>query len=176
MEPLSIRWQTHTAQQTRELGVALGSLLQPGDFVALVGELGAGKTEFARGVAEGDAVPQDEVASPTFALIHRYQGRIPLVHADLFRLAGEEDLYGTGYYELRDSDEAAVVVEWADRIPSAAPADALRVRLEAGPGEGDRWLTATGTGPVSSARLRDWVRRTGAVRGVSPGAPPHGGP
>ncbi|MGO8968980.1 MAG: tRNA (adenosine(37)-N6)-threonylcarbamoyltransferase complex ATPase subunit type 1 TsaE [Myxococcaceae bacterium] len=157
MEPLSIRWTSHSTQETRKLGAALGRLLQPGDFVALIGELGAGKTEFARGVAEGCSVPSDEVASPTFALLHRYRGRIPLLHADLFRLAGEVDLYGTGYFELRDSDEPAVVVEWADRIASAVPPDALRVHFAPGPGEGDRHLTATASGPISRRRLGEWA-------------------
>jgi tRNA threonylcarbamoyladenosine biosynthesis protein TsaE len=158
MEPLSVSFTTQAADKTRELGAALGRLLHPGDFVALLGDLGAGKTEFARGMAEGCGVPAEEVASPTFALIHRYQGRIPLVHADLFRLSGEEDLYGTGYYEVRDADEAAVVVEWADRVPSAVPEDALRIQFDSGPGERDRHLTATPTGPVSARRLQAWAR------------------
>ena len=135
----------------------MGRLLRPGDFVALLGELGTGKTEFARGVAEGCGVPSDAVASPTFALIHRYEGRIPLLHADLFRLASEEELYGTGYHELRDSGEAAVVVEWADRIASAVPPDALCVTFTAGPEDTERRLTATSTGPTSKKRLGDWM-------------------
>ncbi len=158
MEPLTVSITTHTAQRTRQLGEALGRLLQPGDFVALLGELGTGKTEFARGLAEGCGVAPEVVASPTFALLHLYQGRIPLIHADLFRLASEEDLFGTGYYELRDSDSAAVVVEWADRISTAVPEDALRIHFTSGPAEGDRRLTATGTGAVSRQRLRDWAR------------------
>ncbi len=156
MEPLNAVWVTHTAEETRELGEALGKLLQPGDFVALLGELCAGKTEFARGVAQGCGVPPDEVASPTFALIHCYRGRISLLHADLFRLAGEDDLYGTGYFELRDSGEAAAVVEWADRIPVAVPQEALQVRFTAGAGDSERRLTASATGPVSLGRLQAW--------------------
>ena len=155
---MSVCWQTHLPEKTRELGVALGRLLQRGDFVALVGDLGAGKTEFVRGVAEGAGAPPDAVASPTFALIHRYPGRIPLVHADLFRLSGEEDLYGTGYYDVRDTDEAAVLVEWADRVRAAVGPDALRIHIVVGPGESDRHLTATSTGPQSLARLREWAR------------------
>jgi len=136
----------------------LGQLLVPGDFVALLGELGAGKTEFARGVAEGAGVPVEEVASPTFALIHRYQGRIPLLHADLFRLQSQDDLYGTGYFELRDTGEAAVLVEWADRIPGAIPEDALEVRLTAGTGPEERRLAVASQGPNSQARLAEWQK------------------
>lgn len=158
MEPLSVSLFTRSADKTRELGVALGRLLRPGDFVALLGELGAGKTEFARGVAKGCGVPPDEVASPTFALIHRYQGRIPLVHADLFRLTDEDDLFGTGYFELRDTADAAVLVEWADRIPSAVPEDALEVRFSAGESSDERRLSVTPTGPVARERLGEWTR------------------
>lgn len=159
---MRVSFTTHSADKTRQLGAALGRLLHPADFVALSGQLGAGKTEFARGVAEGCGVPPDEVASPTFALIHRYQGRIPLVHADLFRLAGEDDLYGTGYFELRDSGEAAVLVEWAERIPSAVPSDAVHVRFSPGVGPDDRQLSVAATGQASKERLAEWASRTGA--------------
>jgi tRNA threonylcarbamoyladenosine biosynthesis protein TsaE len=158
MEPLSLSFLTRSAQKTRELGAVLGRLLLPGDFVALLGELGAGKTEFVRGVAEGAGVPADEVASPTFALIHRYRGRIPLVHADLFRLEGQDDLYGTGYFELRDAGDAAVLVEWADRISEAVPPDAVEVRLTAEGGPHQRRLSAAATGPLSRSRLLAWSR------------------
>ena len=158
MEPLRLSFLTRSAEETRKLGETLGQLLLPGDFVALLGELGAGKTEFARGVAEGAGVPVEEVASPTFALIHRYQGRIPLLHADLFRLETQDDLYGTGYFELRDTGEAAVLVEWADRIPDAVPPDALEVRLSAGMGPEERRLAVASRGPLSQARLAEWRR------------------
>jgi tRNA threonylcarbamoyladenosine biosynthesis protein TsaE len=166
MEPLKLSLLTRSAEETRALGAALGQLLQPGDFVALLGELGAGKTEFVRGVAQGAGVPTDEVASPTFALIHRYQGRLPLVHADLFRLQTEEELYGTGYFELRDAGEAAVLVEWADRIADAVPPDALEVRLTAGRGPKERRLAVASQGPLSRTRLTDWSRA--AVDAASP--------
>jgi tRNA threonylcarbamoyladenosine biosynthesis protein TsaE len=168
MEPVSVSFTTRSADATRELGAVLGRLLKPRDFIALLGELGAGKTEFARGVAEGCGVPPEEVASPTFALIHRYQGRIPLLHADLFRLAGEDDLYGTGYFELRDSGEAAALVEWADRIPSAVPADAVRVQFAQGQGHDERRLSAAATGPVSRTRLAEWENAPGTKVGPTP--------
>jgi tRNA threonylcarbamoyl adenosine modification protein YjeE len=168
LEPMSVSFTTRSADKTRQLGALLGRLLQPRDFVALLGELGAGKTEFARGVAEGCAVPPDEVASPTFALIHRYQGRIPLLHMDLFRLGSEEELYGTGYFELRDAGEAAVLVEWADRIATAVPADAVRIRFAEGPGPEERRLSADATGPVSAERLAEWLDAPGADEARTP--------
>lgn len=157
MEPLTASWETHSAAETRQLGTVLGRLLQPGDFVALIGELGAGKTEFARGVASGCGVPSDEVASPTFALVHRYQGRIPLVHADLYRLESEDDLYGTGYFELRDAGDAALLVEWADRIPSAVPPEALTLQLRLGAsGDDERLLAASARGAAALRLLAGW--------------------
>jgi tRNA threonylcarbamoyladenosine biosynthesis protein TsaE len=173
MEPLSVSFLTRSADKTRQLGSVLGRLLRPADFVALLGDLGAGKTEFARGVAEGAGVPVEEVASPTFALIHRYQGRIPLVHADLFRLEGDDDLYGTGYFELRDSGEAAVLVEWADRIPSAVSKDAVTVRLTSGHAPEERRLSVASTGVVSRARLAEW--RGAAASFLAPAAYTAGG-
>jgi len=165
MEPLSASFVTRSASETRALGAALGRVLAPGDFVALLGELGAGKTEFARGAAEGCRVPPEEVASPSFALIHRYHGRIPLAHADLYRLGDEDDLYGTGYFELRDAGDEALMVEWADRIPRAIASDALRVRFVL-PAEGDRRdVDAAATGPTSRRLLERW--RTELASGVS---------
>jgi tRNA threonylcarbamoyladenosine biosynthesis protein TsaE len=169
LEAMSFTFVSHSASSTRQLGAALGRLLQPSDFVALVGELGAGKTEFARGVAEGCGVPAEEVASPTFALLHRYRGRIPLIHADLFRLSTEDDLYGTGYFELRDSGEAALLVEWADRIPAAVPEDVVRVHLTQGASETERHLSATATGPLSAQRLAELSRMREAAQPSSPG-------
>ncbi|MGZ6131541.1 MAG: tRNA (adenosine(37)-N6)-threonylcarbamoyltransferase complex ATPase subunit type 1 TsaE [Myxococcaceae bacterium] len=106
--------------ETRALGEALGRVLQEGDFIGLVGELGAGKTELARGIARGVGIRDEDVTSPTFAIVHQHHGRIPLTHADLYRLTGSADLDGTGFHELRDGP-GATLVEWVDRVPGAAP-------------------------------------------------------
>ena len=100
-------------EQTHALGVRLGALLAPGDFVGLVGQLGAGKTHFVRGVAEGAGVAPGEVSSPTFAIVHPYQGRFPLHHADLYRLKDEDELYATGFFDLLGPD-SAMLVEWLE--------------------------------------------------------------
>ncbi|MCI0574402.1 MAG: tRNA (adenosine(37)-N6)-threonylcarbamoyltransferase complex ATPase subunit type 1 TsaE [Myxococcaceae bacterium] len=115
-------------EMTYRMGVRLGQLLQPGDFVGLVGELGAGKTHFVRGVAEGAGVPSDVVASPTYSIVTTYPGRIPLHHADLYRLEDHDELYATGFFDLLDG-EGAVLVEWLDKVPSAAPREYLRITL-----------------------------------------------
>jgi tRNA threonylcarbamoyladenosine biosynthesis protein TsaE len=119
---------------TRELGGRIAAALAPGDFVGLEGELGAGKTFLARAICTALGVPEDRIASPTFAIVHPYEGgRIPLHHADLYRISDLDELYETGFLDLVGR-ESALVVEWIDRVPEAAPAEWLRVRLlHAGP-------------------------------------------
>ena len=150
----SMSFSSASPEDTRALGEALGRVLQDGDFVGLEGELGAGKTEFARGLAKGAGVPEDEVASPTFAIVHAYRGRLPLAHADLYRLTDSDDLYGTGYHELRDGP-GAMAVEWLDRFPDAAPADALRIRFTE-TGDGLRELHCQTSGTLSRHLLERW--------------------
>ncbi len=125
----TVSFSSASPAETRALGEALGRVLQEGDFVGLVGELGAGKTELARGIARGVGIRDEDVTSPTFAIVHQHHGRIPLTHADLYRLTGPADLDGTGFHELRDGP-GATLVEWVDRVPGAAPPDALRIVLE----------------------------------------------
>jgi tRNA threonylcarbamoyladenosine biosynthesis protein TsaE len=137
---------TRSARATFQLGVRLGEALRPGDVVALVGELGAGKTQLVRGICRGAGVPEQEVASPTFAIVATYRGRLPVHHADLYRLADEDELYATGFSELAGG-EGALLVEWADRIPAALPAERLEVRLEHDAlAPATRHLTLVGTG------------------------------
>jgi tRNA threonylcarbamoyladenosine biosynthesis protein TsaE len=122
------RLRSRSAAATRALGERLGRLLRPGDVVALVGELGAGKTQFVRGACVGARVPPGEVSSPSFAIVATYRGRVPVHHADLYRIADEDELYATGFGDLVGA-EGALLVEWADRIPCALPEERLTVRL-----------------------------------------------
>ncbi|MCE9673545.1 tRNA (adenosine(37)-N6)-threonylcarbamoyltransferase complex ATPase subunit type 1 TsaE [Myxococcus stipitatus] len=147
--------QLESPDETHRLGVRLGGLLESGDFVGLVGDLGAGKTHLVRGVAEGARVPRSEVASPTFAIVYPYSGRIPLYHADLYRLTGYDDLYATGFMDLVGG-EGAVLVEWLDRVPEAAPREYLRVTLSHAGGEARR-LVAEAFGARPSALLAAWL-------------------
>lgn len=119
---------SRSAAATRTLGRRLGTLLRPGDVVALEGDLGAGKTELVRGACAGAKVPAAEVSSPSFAIVATYRGRIPVHHADLYRIGDEDELYGTGFGDLVGG-EGALLVEWADRIPGALPSERLTVRL-----------------------------------------------
>jgi len=153
---LEQRFQSGSPEQTFSLGVALGRIIQPGDFVGLVGELGTGKTQLVRGVAAGAGVPSAQVASPSFAIVYPYQGRIPIHHADLFRIADYDELYATGFTDLASAD-AAMLVEWLDRVPGAAPADLLLLQFQFGESDQDRRITASAFGHGPRDLLRRWV-------------------
>jgi tRNA threonylcarbamoyladenosine biosynthesis protein TsaE len=114
--------------ETERLGRTLGRVLQGGEVLALVGELGAGKTAFVRGVASGLNVRSASVSSPTFVLIHQYQGRLPLIHVDLYRLRTESEAENIGLHEYFDGS-AVTAIEWADRLPTFLPNDRLEVQM-----------------------------------------------
>ncbi len=133
-----------TAADMRRVGRALGTLLREGDVVGLLGPLGSGKTTLAQGIAAGLRVPADRhVASPTFALVNEHPGRVPFVHADLYRVASAAELRELG---LDDAfPRAACVIEWLDRYAEVAPADRLEVAI-AFADAGARHLELRGTG------------------------------
>ncbi len=139
---------------TEAAGAALGAVLVPGDVIALVGDLGAGKTTFVRGLARGAGVDEAVVASPTFALVSEYPGRLTVLHLDLYRLERERELDELGFDDVLDRADAAAVIEWADRFAHRLPRDHLRIELtHAGDG---RVIAATALGPRSAARLAQW--------------------
>jgi len=117
---------TESEQATVELGARLAGSLEPGAVVLLEGELGAGKTAFVRGLAIGLGAPEEEVSSPTFTLIQEYRGRMPFLHADLYRISGAEadDL---GLDEL--GRDGVVAIEWAAKLVRK-PAGAVEVAIE----------------------------------------------
>ncbi len=119
---------SHTPRQTEEIGSLLGSMLATGDIIALCGELGTGKTTLVRGMARGIGLEEEEVASPSFTLVNEYEGPLRLFHIDLYRLADARELIAIDYEEYLTAD-GAVVIEWADRIPQAIPAEALWIML-----------------------------------------------
>lgn len=112
---------------TVEYGRKLGELLLPGDFIALVGELGAGKTQFAKGVALGAGVPENEpVCSPSYSILNIHHGRIPLYHFDLYRLTDPGLIEELGFEEYFDGD-GVCLVEWADLLGDQIPGDMLKI-------------------------------------------------
>jgi tRNA threonylcarbamoyladenosine biosynthesis protein TsaE len=116
--------------QTERFGAALGALLQPGDVVLLAGDLGAGKTQFTKGVARALGITQ-AITSPTFNLVLEYETNSGegLRHFDLYRLEHESELDDIDYFGLLE-DEAISIVEWGDKFPSAMPLDYLLVDFE----------------------------------------------
>ena len=117
---------THSEGETAAVGRNLGRRLGPGAVVLLEGSLGAGKTAFARGLAEGLGCDGDDVSSPTFTIVQEYRGRTRLQHVDLYRLTPEE-VDDLGLEDLRE--DSVMAVEWPDRWRRAPP-EATRVRLE----------------------------------------------
>lgn len=114
--------------ETESFGNAIGQLLRGGEVLALIGELGAGKTALVRGIVAGLGAPAASVTSPTFLLVHEYQGRLPIIHIDLYRLQKLEETESIGLSDYL-ADDVAVAIEWADRFPQLLPDDRLEVRL-----------------------------------------------
>jgi tRNA threonylcarbamoyladenosine biosynthesis protein TsaE len=124
------RLRSDGPEATRAIGRAIGRVAAPGTLVALVGELGAGKTQLAKGVAEGLEVPT-VVNSPTFVLMNEHVGRMRLYHVDAYRLGDAEEAVDAGLIDERQAD-GVVVVEWADRLDGWLPADRLEIAIDAG--------------------------------------------
>jgi tRNA threonylcarbamoyladenosine biosynthesis protein TsaE len=116
---MSRTFRSRSESETRELGRTLALALEPGTVVLLVGDLGAGKTSFVKGLAAGLGIEPDTVGSPTFTLVHAYRGRLTLYHVDLYRVEGAEpeDL---GLEELAGG-EAIVAIEWAEKLVRPFP-------------------------------------------------------
>lgn len=116
-----------TESETEALGAALAERLTPPAFVALYGDLGAGKTALVRGM--GAVLGTSGVRSPTFTIVHEYQTSPRLIHFDAYRLADAEELFAIGFEEYL-AEHAILVLEWAERVPEALPKDRLDVFLE----------------------------------------------
>jgi tRNA threonylcarbamoyladenosine biosynthesis protein TsaE len=141
---------------TAALGRRLGQLLFPGAVVALVGTLGAGKTQLVRAIAEGlDLADSRVVSSPTFVLIQEYQARLPIYHFDAYRLRGSAELFDLGVHEYFEG-HGVCLVEWADRAAECLPAEHLTVVLEV-TGETSRRATVTARGLQYESMLKNFT-------------------
>ena len=121
---------THSERETADVALQLAQTLRPGDVVLLHGELGAGKTAFVRGLAEGLGISPDAVSSPTFTLIQEYRGgRLPLFHVDLYRLDDPREIDDLGLEEI--AADGVLAIEWAEKLPRTAE-DAIHVTIEHG--------------------------------------------
>ncbi len=139
---LKISVESETA--TGELGRQIAESLEPGAVIALIGDLGAGKTRLVQAIAVGLGVPVDQVNSPTFTLVQEYDGRIPLRHCDTYRLRDADEFLDLGLDELLALDGIALI-EWADRVKHLLPRDLIRIEIRiVSPTSREFTLTATG--------------------------------
>jgi tRNA threonylcarbamoyladenosine biosynthesis protein TsaE len=135
---------TYDPAGTRALAERLAAVARPGDLLCLVGDLGAGKTQFAKGFAVGLGIT-DVVSSPTFVLMAEYEGRLPLFHIDLYRLDDAADALAGGLLDERQA-EGVVLVEWAERLGSALPVARLDVVID-GTGDDPRRISLRSADP-----------------------------
>ena len=139
MELLQKMLESETAAQTEAIGRALAEMLRPGDFVAMYGDLGAGKTAFTKGLASVLA-PGDAISSPTYTIVNEYRsGKVPFCHFDMYRIEGEDDLESIGFYDYPAS--AVFAVEWCEKIPFALPDTYYRVTIQKTESEEKRLIT-----------------------------------
>lgn len=117
-------------KQTIELGHWLGQNIQPGLTLALNGTLGAGKTFLVQSIGEGLGVARDKIVSPTFAMIQIYQGRVPLVHIDAYRIADEDEFFELGIEEYFSDPTCVVAMEWADRFTERLPESYVSIDIQ----------------------------------------------
>jgi len=156
---------TRSEEETHMLARTLAKSLKPRDVVALEGELGAGKTCFTRGLAEGLGIDPAGVSSPTFVIVHEYAGeRLTLVHVDAYRLAGPDDLEAIGWGELMNDDAIVIAIEWPSRIAAALPHERIEVGLQS-VSDHERLLRFT-----APASLADRLAALGATPSTAPAA------
>lgn len=146
---------SRSPQDTQAIAEALAPVLLPGDVVALSGDLGAGKTQFVQGAARGLGV-KERVTSPTFVIVREYQGIVPVLHIDVYRLASLAELVDLGYEEILDP-AWIVFIEWGDAVEPLLPPDWLEVEIRRLAMDDDRHI-------LFRAHGRGWSRRLAEVR------------
>ena len=165
--PAPLVVDSHSEAETDRLGDWLARALEPGLVVALVGNLGAGKTRLVKSVARGVGIEPSEVTSPTFVLVQEYEGLWPLYHFDTYRLAQPEAFADLGIDEYF-SGMGVCFVEWADRVAPLLPADHLRIEIET-TGTQSRRFRVQSLGP-RSARVVERLRQATAGSSPPPGS------
>lgn len=155
--------QTKSASETIRVGKSIGSCLRSGDVVALVGELGAGKTQLIKGLGAGVGIRNPAyISSPSFTLINEYPGKTPFYHIDLFRLEREKEAEELGLEDYFQGG-GVTAIEWADRIPSLLPREVLFIHI-AYVGKNTRSIEIIGKGKrfedlVNTLRISDFGLR-----------------
>jgi tRNA threonylcarbamoyladenosine biosynthesis protein TsaE len=142
--------ESTSPEETAALGKRIGAQCAAGTLLALVGDLGAGKTRFVKGLAAGLGIAEDGVTSPTFVLMNLHPGRLQLAHFDLYRLESV-DLPSLGFYDVRD--DGVVVMEWADKVDEKLLGDHVRIEFTL-TGESSRRLMIQARGERSAELLK----------------------
>ena len=146
----ALRLISNSESQTEAFGREMGASLRIGDAVLLYGEMGAGKTCMARGIAIG-AESEVSARSPTFIIVAEYPGRVRVFHCDLYRITGEAEVIDLALDE--SLDRGALVVEWPENAEGALPEDVLEIRIELGQSSEQRSISMSATGPKSRSLL-----------------------
>lgn len=133
----NIKTEIKNEEETKQFGLALAEKLVPGDVIALIGDLGTGKTTLTKYIAEGLGI-EEVIVSPTFQIVREYRsGRLPLFHFDVYRVYDPDELFEIGAEEYIFGDGVSIV-EWADLSPELIPDGAIEIRLSYGINEGER--------------------------------------
>lgn len=135
-----VKFISSSASETENIGKKLAKTLKGTEVIALFGGLGAGKTAFTRGLSEGLGF-EDGVSSPTFALVHEYEGKFPIFHFDMYRVTTYDDLYSTGFFDYIGN--GILVIEWSENIEGVLPNDAIRITIKP-LSENEREITISG--------------------------------
>ncbi|MCR5636563.1 MAG: tRNA (adenosine(37)-N6)-threonylcarbamoyltransferase complex ATPase subunit type 1 TsaE [Clostridiales bacterium] len=117
---------TSSPEETEQLGYKIGKSLNKNKIIALYGGLGMGKTALTRGIVKG-LDSQDDVSSPTFALVNEYKGRFNIYHFDMYRVNTWDDLYSTGFFDYIGN--GVLIIEWSENIENALPPDAIKIYI-----------------------------------------------
>ncbi len=140
---------------TFNLGRQMGKRLQPGSILALIGELGCGKTLITKGICAGLGVPERQVNSPTFVLVNEYTGRLPVFHIDLYRLGDIVEEMEIGIWDyLSRAEQGVMVVEWAEKVLPLLPDDYCRLEFTV-LSMRKRRIVLSGIGPRASALVKE---------------------
>ena len=137
-----MEFEIHNVNDTTQLGIKLGELLNPGDIICLTGDLGAGKTHITKGIALGLGI-NDNITSPTFTIVNEYEGgRLKLNHFDVYRVSDPDEIYAIGFDDYIFSD-AVSIIEWANYIEEILPQDLLHIKIEKDLSKGEDYRKIT---------------------------------
>lgn len=130
-------YETYSEEETKRLGINIGNSCKCGDIYCLIGDLGVGKTAFAKGLAKGLNI-QEHITSPTFTLVNEYEGRLPLYHFDVYRITDIDEMDEIGYEEYFFGD-GVCLIEWADMIGTLIPDSAIWINIQKDLSKGENY-------------------------------------